>query len=79
MAASARSQDDDYRAEIYRITNIANGRVYIGVSKDSIAQFKQHQYNPPSRMKEDVDTYRPFRSYFYYEVLEGDQPRGGNA
>jgi hypothetical protein len=49
---------------------MANGRIYIGVSKDSKARFKQHRYNPPSRMREDVNTYQPFLSHFYYEILE---------
>jgi predicted GIY-YIG superfamily endonuclease len=52
------------------IRNRANGRVYVGQSRDPARRFASHSRNPPHRMRTDAEKYQPFRSFFEFTVLQ---------
>ncbi|KAG0609149.1 hypothetical protein M758_8G161900 [Ceratodon purpureus] len=54
---------------IYKITCTKNSRIYVGQSIDPKKRYRQHKYRPPSRMKLDVQKYKPFEDYFKMDIL----------
>lgn len=52
------------------ITNVANGRVYIGQSKDPKGRYRAHSKKPPFRMRKDAEKYVPFKDYFVLSILQ---------
>ena len=57
------------KPKVYKITCLANDKIYIGVSTDSLKRFKQHKYHPPTRMRKDAAQYRPWEDFFRLELL----------
>lgn len=59
---------------IYKITNIINGKCYIGASKDIERRFKEHRNNYNSTQEYNKTLYKAFRKYniinFSFEILE---------
>lgn len=60
---------------IYKITNLINGKIYIGQSVDIKKRWRQHKRNSQIKGREyDKYLYRAFRKYglenFSFEVIE---------
>ena len=55
---------------VYKITCVVNGRVYVGVTNDYGRRIKQHERSPNARMKKDVVAFTPFSLNFDVEILQ---------
>ena len=53
---------------IYQITNVENGKIYIGQSQDIERRFHDHKNSPQPKMREDVEIFG--WDSFKFEVLE---------
>jgi predicted GIY-YIG superfamily endonuclease len=53
---------------VYTLTNVSNGRQYVGVSVNPAKRYKQHRNKPPRRMRADAASFVPFDKFFKLEV-----------
>ena len=69
------------KISVYRITNIENGRVYVGQSVDPDNRYNEHRRSPPSRMVQDAQRYKPFTRFFIMDILlvTADKQLANNA
>lgn len=59
---------------IYKITNLVNGKIYIGQSKDIYKRWKEHRYNIANKKYESCILYKAIKKYgidnFEFSVVE---------
>lgn len=54
---------------VYRITCLANDKVYVGMSNDVSRRVTQHRNKPNAQMKDDVGHYKPWEDFFKVDIL----------